>query len=176
MQNRHRHSYPSRPPADVPSRLSNPEALTKQTSEYQAGGHKLDTVVQNFPYLHGAPSYKLNANRRSMGTTVTNDSPLSSSDYASRHTASIRAPRSRGSGFGSGPNHESGLSAADCTQLGTPKELQETHSASNIEIGSLHSSSSVNSEGLRRFYNETWNVGPFMANGTQHRISDYSIQ
>lgn len=38
-------------------------------------------------------------------------------------------------------------------------------SASNFEIGGLHLSSSVNLEELHRFYNETWNVGLFMAGG-----------
>lgn len=49
------------------------------------------------------------------------------------------------------------LQAAGVTELAEgnklTSELEETQSVSSIEIGSLQSSSSVNSEELRRFYN-----------------------
>jgi hypothetical protein len=147
-QTRHPHSYPPRPPADMPSFLSDPDEISMQSSESQAGGHTPNTAIPNFPYLHGAQAYILKKSRRSMDTTITNDSPRSSSDYVSRQTAGV-------SGVGSRQSLQHDCSAADAAHLEAPKELEETHSASSIEIGSLHVSSSVGSEELRRFYNPT---------------------
>jgi hypothetical protein len=149
----------------VPSHLSDPETLTIQTSDLQAGGHNHDTVVSNSPCLHGAQFYNLKENRTSMETTITNDSLRSSSDDANRHTASMQTSHSRSSGFVSGVNSRYVSSAAGSTHPETPKVLEETDSASDIEIGSLHSSSSVDSEELRLFYNHMWNAGPFIASG-----------
>lgn len=68
--------------------------------------------------------------------------------------------------WGSGPSLHLSSVEFQATDATSQNDVgQHTDSASNIEIGSLRSSSSVNSEELHRFYNETWNVGPFMAGG-----------
>ncbi|KAF5319629.1 hypothetical protein D9619_008480 [Psilocybe cf. subviscida] len=160
-QTGYRHSYP--PPRQAETHLprSSLEAFSMRTSESPAGGHSIDMVASNYPYLHGAESYILNRNRSSATTFTnssigTNHSPQGSSDCRSRHTASTPLSHAQGSegraGSGSVLRAENADSADGEDQN---DEAEETQSESNIELGSLQSSSSLNSEELRRFYNGT---------------------
>ncbi|KAF5311100.1 hypothetical protein D9619_008169 [Psilocybe cf. subviscida] len=163
-QDQHQHS--PQPPEETPSPLSHTEALSIRTSNSHVERHNLGAVVSNFPYLRGAESYKLHRNRRSMATTSTNDSPRSSSDGASRHTVSVQMSHLWGSDAAAGLGPVLHVAASEGTDVDDQvDEMEERQSTSNIKIGSLHSSSSLNSEQLRQFYNDTWNIGPFMASG-----------
>ncbi|KAF5310894.1 hypothetical protein D9619_008187 [Psilocybe cf. subviscida] len=150
------HSYP----ADLPLPMSDPESLSIRTSQSQTGGHHLDTVSTNFPYLYGAESYKLKRNRTSMATANTTNYSGSSLDVVSR-------PPSVGTLRGSSPRLNTGaaVDSAIANAWNQNNIVDETLSMSDIEIGSLHSSSSVDSEELRQFYGNAWNAGPFMAAG-----------
>ncbi|KAF5310897.1 hypothetical protein D9619_008184 [Psilocybe cf. subviscida] len=157
-QSQHRPLYPPCPPAEMPWPASDPEALSIQASEFQTGGYSLDTIVSNFPYLHGARFYySKNRNRRSMATTVsistigTNHSLRASSDRANQRTASVNVSHSRDPEICS-VLHAGAADSADGDNQND--ETDETESACNIEIGSLHSSASVTSEQLRRFYGD----------------------
>ncbi|KAF5310899.1 hypothetical protein D9619_008182 [Psilocybe cf. subviscida] len=180
-QNQYRDSYPPRFPTEIlppPDREAS-EFLTQHFSS-EFGGCTLDTVFSNFPYLHGARSYisNLRKNRSSMATTTITDSATdhslrNSSDCASPRTASVRRS-SWGSRAGSGPSLRAGCAAEpEATYAVEQTDIvsERNYSASNIEIGSLQSSSSVNSEELRQFDNARWNAGPFMVGGSWYSIT-----
>ncbi|KAF5310896.1 hypothetical protein D9619_008185 [Psilocybe cf. subviscida] len=167
-QNKRRHSYRPRPAAAIPS-PSDPEASESSLQRFSSELRRLDldTVVSNFPYLHGAQSYisKLKRNRGSMVTAIansaTNYSPQSSSNPGSLHIASIWTASD------SGPSLCATYAVKpEATDARDQHDMMEqTTSASNIQIGSQHSSSSVNSAELRQFYNHMWNAGSFMTGG-----------
>lgn len=94
-------------------------------------------------------------------TTTSNDSLRSSSDCTSRQTSSMRSSH-LSSAVGSSVRSEF------CTTDTADTEMQSegTRSSSDIEIGSLQSTSTVGSEELRWFYNDTWSVGSFIAGGS----------
>ncbi|KAF5319638.1 hypothetical protein D9619_008461 [Psilocybe cf. subviscida] len=150
-QTAYRHSYPPPRQAETPLPRPSSEAFSMRASESRTGGHNIDMVASNYPYLHGAESYILNRNR-SLATTFTNSSistnhsPRRSSDCGSRRTASTTLSHAQGSVLRA--EHADSADGVDQND-----EVEETQSESNIEIGSLQSSSSVNSEELRRFYN-----------------------
>ncbi|KAF5310756.1 hypothetical protein D9619_008170 [Psilocybe cf. subviscida] len=160
-QDQLRYSYPPRQPAVIPSE-SDPEAPPSRTSSTEVRRNNIDTTVSNFPYLHGALSYQLTRKRNSMATTIThsatNHSARGSSDCNSQWTPNVRTSWSSRAGCSSSIVESMAADAGDRNDV-----EDETEIASTIEIGSLHSSSSVNSEELRRFDNDTWNVGPFMS-------------
>lgn len=160
MQDRHRHLYQPRPPTTTPS-LPPPKASSTQNVSSELGRHNFDTVISNFPYLHGARAYELKRNRSSLTTSINSaisHSPRSPSDDENGRMASVQTL------WGSGPPSRSGCAVeSEATDAVDPHDVMEqADSASSIEIGSLHSSSSVNSEELRRFYNDMWNGGAFM--------------
>ncbi|KAF5310757.1 hypothetical protein D9619_008171 [Psilocybe cf. subviscida] len=168
VQDRHRHSYPPPQQAEILPPILDPGALSTRTFVYQTGGHGLDVMASNLPYLDDAQSSRLNRSRRNM-TTTTNDDPSRSSSAGER-AVSVRTSLSQGSGAGAGSVlHAGAADSVDAANL--TDDTQEIQSASNIEIGSLHSSSGVNSEELRQFYNDAWNVSePFMMDGQYYFI------
>ncbi|KAF5318626.1 hypothetical protein D9619_010712 [Psilocybe cf. subviscida] len=160
-QTGHRYFCPPPRQAEIPLPRSSPEASPMRTSELLARGHNIDMMASNYPYLHGAESYILNRNR-GLATTFTNSSidmnhsPRRSSDCGSRRTASATLSHTQGSEGEAGLGSVLRAGAPGSADEGNQNDkVEETQSKSNIEIGSLQSSSSVNSEELRRFYNGT---------------------
>ncbi|KAF5322942.1 hypothetical protein D9619_001264 [Psilocybe cf. subviscida] len=152
-----RHSYSPRQPAVIPS-LPCPGAPPTQNFSSESMRHSHGAVASNFPYLHDAQSYTCDRT----SAAITNNSPRGSSDCSSRQTSSLRTSRSWY--YGAESNTTPNSSIADSPDRET--QTADTHGASDIEIGSMHSSSSIDSEDLRRFYNDTWSVGPFMTGGS----------
>lgn len=152
---KHRHSYQHQP-AEMPSPMSDRETLSIRTSKSKDEVHDFDAIVDsNFPYLHGAQSYKLKKSRRNTTSTTTIDSlksigtncPLPSSPNQSKpRVASIRTLKSQSS-------EVSVLHTSSGSQHNQKDKMNTTPSTTRIEIGSLQSLSSVNSEELRLFYN-----------------------
>ncbi|KAF5310901.1 hypothetical protein D9619_008180 [Psilocybe cf. subviscida] len=167
-QNQYRHSYPPRLPTGIlPASDREASGFLTQHFSSELGGCTPDTVFSNFPYLHGARSYisRLRRNRSSMAITITTDS-------TTNHSA-LSSLSARRSSRGSGPSFHAGCAAEpEATDAVEQNDIvsEQNYSASNIEIGSLQSSSSVDSEELRQFDNVTWNVEPFMAGGSWYSI------
>ncbi|KAF5319640.1 hypothetical protein D9619_008462 [Psilocybe cf. subviscida] len=158
-QTGYRHSYPPPRQAETPLPRSSSEAFSMRASESPARGHNIDMVASNYPYLHGAESYILNKNRSSATTFAnssisTNHSPREPSDCGSRCTAGITLSHAQGSEGRACSGSVLRAEHADSSDGGDQNdEVGETQSESNIEIGSLRSWSTVDSEELRRFYN-----------------------
>jgi hypothetical protein len=114
--------------------------------------------VSSFNWLHPVGLHSLMTVTSTMSTEPTEPALYTSP------TNSIMSYERRQSRTASTETRESGQTEITAPSRGSVRSLAGT--GTSIEIGSMHTSSSVNSEELRDFWNETWN-------GTANQVESF---